>query len=203
MIEPRWAADGSDRAVADHLAARIRGGARRIAVPGGKTPIEILDLLAQIDLPWAELTLALVDDRVVPPDHPASNFGLLSRVLAGKPVRIEPLAEGPSEGGRFDLVWLGMGADGHIASIFPGSGLGPDLPAAVVRTLPDPLPPEAPFARLTMTFAALTNADEIVLVVRGETKRAVLQAAIAGQSDLPIARLLAAATSSVTIFWTA
>ncbi|HNJ48823.1 MAG TPA: 6-phosphogluconolactonase [Novosphingobium sp.] len=203
MIEPRWAEDGSDRAVADYLAARIGAGARRIALPGGKTPIGILDLLAQADLPWAKLTLALVDDRMVPPDHPASNFGLLSRALAGKPVRIEPLAEGPCSGGRFDLVWLGMGADGHIASIFPGSGLGPDLPAAVVRTVPDPLPPEAPFARLTMTCAALTDADEIVLVVRGEAKRAVLQGAIAGESDLPIARLLAAAASPVTIFWTA
>ena len=78
-----------------------------------------------------------------------------------------------------------------------------DLPAAVVRTVPDPLPPEAPFARLTMTYAALTDTDEIALVVRGEAKRAVLQGAIAGQSDLPIARLLAAATSPVTIFWTA
>ncbi len=201
MIEPHWASDGSDRAVADHLAARILAGARLIGVPGGKTPAAIFDLLARQDLPWADLRLMLVDDRIVPVDHPASNFALLARAFAGKPVRIEPLVEGPWPHGPLDLVWLGMGADGHVASIFPGSSVVPGLPPAVVRTLPDPLPPEAPFERLTMTMALLADAREIILVVRGSEKRKVLEAAIAGQNRLPIAQLLAAAKSPVTLFW--
>lgn len=202
MTDLRWASDGSDPAVATYLAERIGKGARRIGVPGGKTPVGILERLSQFDLPWPDLCISLVDDRVVPQDHPASNFGLLCRALAGRPVMLEPLREGPWEGGRFDLVWLGMGDDGHVASIFPGSGLGTDLPPAVVRSTPDPLPPEAPFDRLTLTFAALTDTREIMLVVRGSQKREVIEAAIAGRSRLPITDLLDAARSPVTIFWT-
>lgn len=201
MIEPRWTADGSDRAVADHLAARIRAGARRIGVPGGRTPAAIFALLAQEDLPWDELHFVLVDDRLVPPDHPASNFVLLANAFAGRPVRIDPLAEGPWSLGPLDLVWLGMGADGHVASIFPGSDVTPDLPPAVVRTRPDPLPPEAPFERLTMTLALLASAAQMILVIRGPEKRAVLEDAIAGRNRLPVAQLLHAAKSPVTIFW--
>lgn len=201
MIEPHWASDGSDRAVADHLAARIRSGARLIGVPGGRTPAAILDLLAREDLPWEHLRLVLVDDRMVPADHPASNFALLARAFADRPVRIEPLAEGPWNAGPLDLVWLGMGADGHIASIFPGCGPDPALPSAVVRTLPDPLPPEAPFERLTMTLALLASAAEIILVIRGRDKRQVLEDALAGRNRLPVAQLLEAAKSRVTIFW--
>jgi 6-phosphogluconolactonase len=201
MTDPNWACDGSDRAVADYLADRIRKGARRIGVPGGKTPEGILGLLSKLDLPWQDLQISLVDDRVVAPDHPASNFGLLRRAFAGKPVALEPLCEGPWEDGRFDLVWLGMGDDGHVASIFPGSDLAPGLPPAVVRTVPDPLPPEAPFERLTLTLAALTDSDEIILVVRGRRKRDVIEDAIAGRSQLPIADLLGAARSPITIFW--
>lgn len=202
MTEVAWAADGSDAGVADHLAARIAGGARNIAVPGGRTPVGIFALMAGRELGWDGVRITLTDDRVVPVDHPASNFGLLSRTFAGRPVALAPLAEGPWRGGRFDLVWLGMGNDGHFASIFPGSEVSPDLPPAVARTTPDPLPPEAPFARLTLTLAALTNTDELILVVRGAEKRAILEDAIAGRSRLPIADLLAAAKSPVTIFWT-
>ncbi len=202
MTDIRWATDGSDAAVADHLAGRIAGGARSIAVPGGKTPIGIFALMAERALDLDGVRITLTDDRIVPVDHAASNFGLLSRAFAGQPVALSPLAEGPWTGGRFDLVWLGMGNDGHFASIFPGSDVTPDLPAAVARTTPDPLPPEAPFDRLTLTLAALTDADEIILVVRGQQKRDILDAAIAGRSTLPIADLLAAATSPVTIFWT-
>lgn len=201
MTEIIWAADGSDAAVAEHLAARIAAGARSIAVPGGKTPIGIFARMAERDLDLRGVRITLTDDRVVPADHPASNFGLLSRTFAGKPVALAPLAEGPWAGGRFDLVWIGMGNDGHFASIFPDSDVTPDLPAAVARTTPDPLPPEAPFDRLTLTLAALTDADEIILVVRGQQKRDILEAAIAGRSSLPIADLLAAATSPMTIFW--
>lgn len=201
MNDLKWASDGSDQAVADYLADRIRKGARRIGVPGGRTPEGILGLLSKLDLPWQDLHISLVDDRMVPPDHPASNLGLVRRALARKQVTLEALREGPWTGGRFDLVWLGMGDDGHVASIFPGSDLASDLPPAVLRTLPDPLPPEAPFERLTLTLAALADTDEIILVVRGRRKRDVIEDAIAGGCQLPITDLLGAARSPLTIFW--
>lgn len=202
MTEVRWADDGSDPAVARYLADKILSGARHIGIPGGKTPVGIIDRLVACDLPWNDLRISIVDDRIVPVDHPASNFGMVSRAFSDAPVQLEPLSEGAWTAGRFDLVWLGMGEDGHIASIFPGCGLSPDLPPAVVRTTPDPLPPEAPYERLTLTLSALTDAEEIILVVRGQRKHAILDRVLAGDCGLPVADLLSAARSPVTIFWT-
>ena len=146
------------------------------------------------------MTITLSDDREVPHDHVASNFGALVRALVGTGATLIPLEAGAVPP-RLDLCWVGMGADGHVASIFPNVDLPVDNPPAVVKTLPDPLPPEAPFPRVTLNYAALANGGELILVVRGEEKRAILQRAIAGDSDLPIARLLAAAKGPVTIYW--
>lgn len=201
MNEVIWAGRTDSDAVADHIAAVIERNAKvSLAVPGGRTPAPILETLARRPLPWANVEISLTDDRLVPADHPASNFGLLSRSLAGTAARLMPLAEGPAPG-PFDLAWIGMGADGHIASIFPsaldrlGSG------RAVVRTLPNPLPREAPFERLTLTLPALADSRELILVLRGADKRAVLDAALAGENDLPIARLLSDPRGPITIFW--
>ena len=101
---------------------------------------------------------------------------------------------------RFALAWLGMGADGHIASLFPGSDPRAVDPRPVRRITPDPLPPEAPFDRLTMTIPALLASEEIVFVVRGREKAALFEAAVRGENDLPVARLLAAARQPVTCF---
>ncbi|MEC7623062.1 MAG: 6-phosphogluconolactonase, partial [Pseudomonadota bacterium] len=100
----------------------------------------------------------------------------------------------------FDLAWLGMGADGHIASLFPNTDPRVDEPRAILRLTPDPLPPEAPFDRISLTLPSLLASDALVFVVRGDEKRVVLDQAIAGQHDLPVARLLKAATQPVTCF---
>src|SRR5690606_10932615 len=101
---------------------------------------------------------------------------------------------------HFALAWLGMGADGHIASLFPGIDPRADDPRAVRRLMPDPLPPEAPFERISLTIPALLDSDELVFVIRGAEKRALFEAAARGENDLPVARLLAAATQPVTCF---
>ena len=93
-----------------------------------------------------------------------------------------------------------MGADGHIASLFPNTDPRPDEPQRIIRLTPDPLPPEAPFDRITLTIPALLDSDELVFVIRGSDKRAVFDAAARGESDLPVARLLAAAHQPVTCF---
>ncbi len=101
---------------------------------------------------------------------------------------------------HFALVWLGMGEDGHIASLFPNTDPRTDESMKVRRLTPDPLPPEAPFDRVTLTMPALLDSDELVFVIRGEKKRALFRAAMRGENDLPIARLLSAATQPVTCF---
>ena len=194
MNSVTWAEHADDGAVADHLAGIItRPGVTRLAVPGGSTPIPILRCLGQRDLGRAQAELSLTDDRLVPHDHPASNFGLLQRNLHDSPLHLLP--------GRFDLVWIGMGADGHIASIFPNQAESLIDGADAQRTLPDPLPPEAPFERVTLPLQALLNADELILVIRGPEKRALLEAALRRDHNLPIAMLLERLSVPLTIYW--
>jgi 6-phosphogluconolactonase len=75
-----------------------------------------------------------------------------------------------------------------------------DDPLKVRMLAPDPLPPEAPFDRITLTIPALLASDELLFVVRGEHKRALFEAAARGENDLPVARLLGAARQPVTCF---
>ena len=200
MSDVIWAVPAYDAAVVEKLAEVLATPGATIAVPGGSTPAPILRALAKRSIDWPQVTITLSDDREVPHDHVASNFGALVRALVGTGATLIPLEAGAVPP-RLDLCWVGMGADGHVASIFPNVDLPVDNPPAVVKTLPDPLPPEAPFPRVTLNYAALANGGELILVVRGEEKRAILQRAIAGDSDLPIARLLAAAKGPVTIYW--
>ncbi|MCB2086801.1 MAG: 6-phosphogluconolactonase, partial [Sphingomonadaceae bacterium] len=93
-----------------------------------------------------------------------------------------------------------MGADGHIASLFPNTDPQAGDAQPVRRLTPDPLPPEALFDRITLTIPALLDSDALVFVIRGDDKRAVFDAALAGEHDLPIARLLGAAGQEVTCF---
>lgn len=153
--------------------------------------------LAALHLPWDKVTIVPGDERDVPHDHPASNVGALRTVFGATGATIDPLSASMPVP-RFDLVWLGVGDDGHVASLFPSGDPYPAASAGVIAVIPNPLPPEAPFARLTLTLAALANADAVIVVARGVAKRAVLEAALAG-ADLPIARLFELAP--VTLYW--
>lgn len=197
----KWALNSDAQAVAAHIAGALQGpGPFALAVPGGRTPLPIFAALAQLELPWEGITIMLGDDRIVPVDHPASNQAKLQAAFGATKAHILTLEEGMALP-HFDVVWLGMGADGHIASLFPNMDPAPTGPPAVLHMLPDPLPPEAPFERLTLNMAALMNTKQIILTVSGADKKRVLDDAIAGDNDLPIARLIAAAPCPITIFW--
>lgn len=187
--------------LAQRLAPRLDGtaGPIPITVPGGSTPFPIIARLLRHPLAWERLEVWPNDDRAVPEDHPASNTGKLRALFEPAGARVTALAEA-KEVPRFALAWLGMGADGHIASLFPNTDPDPAEPRRIVRLTPDPLPPEAPFARISLTMPALLESEELVFVIRGADKRAVFEAAVAGRSDLPVARLLAAANQPVTCF---
>lgn len=196
-----WAAKADPMAIADHIASIIiKPGHHRVAVPGGRTPLPVFDVLSKRSLPWGTVSLMLTDDRIVPENHPASNHGKLAAAFDATPAEILQLEQG-ADVEPFDLVWVGMGADGHVASLFPKMEVKPTDGPATIRTVPDPLPAEAPFERLSLNMAALTNTKQIMLVVRGCDKKAVLDAAIADENDLPIAQLIKSARSPITIFW--
>ncbi len=101
---------------------------------------------------------------------------------------------------HFALVWLGMGGDGHVASLFPNTDPKLSDDRKIRRLTPNPLPPEAPFDRVTLTLPALLDSDRLAFVIRGDDKRAQFDAAVKQETDLPIARLLGAASQPIQCF---
>lgn len=187
--------DASDADIAqfleEFLSRRLRqdDAPLAISVPGGSTPFPILAELAGAQFDWSRITVWPGDDRVVPESHEASNAGRIRALL--EPVGAEVVSLTVMEQvPHFALTWLGMGGDGHIASLFPNTDPQVDDPQTIRRLTPDPLPPEAPFDRVTLTIPALVDADALMFVIRGAEKRAVFDSAVRGEHDLPVARLL-------------
>ena len=232
MIEAEWWEYDSLDELADAVAGDVgfiiesavdARDASLIAVPGGKTGPAIFSKLAKQKLPWKKVTVIPTDDRLVAVDSELSNVRGLARAFLPLGARVVPLTSeaaadykmaGNAADARLqdlpwppDLVWLGMGADGHVASIFPGSDFQSALDAPRARraigTMPDPLPKEAPVARVTLTRAAILSARTILITIRGQEKRDLLEQAIeAGHSSkLPIGRVLAELDQPIDIHW--
>lgn len=206
MHDVNLLAEATDAQIADWIAGRLRtalagtDGSVAIALPGGSTPFPILSELTHHDLDWQRINAFPTDDRLVPEDHSASNTGKLRALLEPIGVGVFSLThvarpDGMADVPLFALVWLGMGTDGHIASLFPNTDPRADDTHWIRRLTPDPLPPEAPFDRITLTIPALLSSQELLFVARGADKRAVLDGTFAGAHDLPIARLLRAAAA--------
>jgi len=231
MIEAEWWEYDSLGELADAVAGDIgfivesaidARGSSLIAVPGGSTGPAVFGKLAAQSLPWKKVTIIPTDDRLVPMDDERSNVRAIAKAFLPVGARVIPIAAeiadyrlaGNSADARLqdlswppDLVWLGMGKDGHTASIFAGPDLQDALDAPKTRravgVMPDPLPPEAPVARVTLTRSAILSARTVMIVITGEEKRGLLEQAIAdGQSSkLPIGRVLAEAEQPIDIHW--
>jgi len=231
MIEAEWWEYDSLGELADAVAGDIgfivesaidARGSSLIAVPGGSTGPAVFGKLAAQSLPWKKVSIIPTDDRLVPMDDERSNVRAIAKAFLPVGARVIPIAAeiadyrlaGNSADARLqdlswppDLVWLGMGKDGHTASIFAGPDLQDALDAPKTRravgVMPDPLPPEAPVARVTLTRSAILSARTVMIVITGEEKRALLEQAIAdGQSSkLPIGRVLAEAEQPIDIHW--
>lgn len=225
MLETFASSADLAEAAANAVAARLnqgqdeRGRASLVAT-GGRSPGEVYDRLTAADVPWTRVVVTLSDERCIPADAPESNARLLrERLLRGpaKGAAFVPLWRGigtPEEAALtveaqlramapFDAVLLGMGEDGHIASLIPGS---PVLAAAM-----DPAGDRLalgfpagwgspPLARITLTLPALLQAREILVLIAGEAKRQVLDAALGG-ADLPIKSLLTQTRTPVRVLW--
>lgn len=192
-IVARWLHNVLMQALAD------TGEPVAICLPGGHTPFPILERLATAgDIDWQRIHIWPGDDRIVPENHKASNIGRIRAIFAPLGAGVTSLTEG-AQPPHFALSWLGMGDDGHIASLFPNSNPRADDPQPVRRIMPSPLPPEAPFARLSLTIPALLNCDRLMFVI-GAAREPLFRQAMLGGNDLPVARLLAAAQQDVGCF---
>ncbi|MDG2530591.1 6-phosphogluconolactonase [Caulobacter endophyticus] len=194
-------------------------GKAGFAATGGTTPAPVYDRLATLTVPWDKVTVTLSDDRFVPPDHPGSNEGLVRRHLlvaeaakAGfaplyfdgvdQQASADKAQEGVAQALPFGVVLLGVGADGHFASLFPGNpalavGLDPETDRLVVAAPKGEPAPDLP--RISLTFQALIQSSLIVLLVTGQAKRELLEGPV--DPDLPIARILKQDRAPVRILW--
>ena len=222
-------ADALATALAARLEAIVRDalaerGQAVLALAGGRTPFPAYRVLAARDLDWSRVVLMPTDERCVTHDHPACNLREMRNAFAqaegvrfasltaedGDPDRSEAQARAmlSRHAVAFDAVVLGMGNDAHTASLFPGAvnlaaALDPQGAQDACRIDPQPLPPEAPFPRITLTAARLLRARSLHLAVTGEGKHAVLREAQASRdvSRHPIAAILHAPGADVHIHW--
>ena len=179
------------------IAARAKAASTfRIALAGGSTPRPVYERLSGLDLDWASWHVWWSDERLVPPDHPDSNEGMAREALLGRVAipeeQIHPLRS--TEVGlpeRFDLVLLGIGPDGHTASLYPGDpALEASEPIAYVER--PGLPPDHP--RLTFTYPIINAARVAAFLVGDGEKLEIAQRVLAGDESLPAARVRAEQT---------
>ena len=204
-------------ALAERLAALVEGDARdaqaaravfTVAVSGGSTAARLYPRLAEASVDWTRTEVFWVDERIVPPSHPQSNYGLaaslwlwpagvpaarvhppntedpdFARAAARYAAELERVAGSPPV---LDMVLLGVGEDGHVASLFPGrAALEATAPVVSVTDSPKP-PPE----RYTFTLPVLTSARRVVIAAFGASKaEAIREALDEPDSPLPVARV--------------
>ena len=174
------------------IASALAEGARTLVLAGGSTPRRCYELLAGLDVEWGRVTVLFGDERCVRPDHPDSNYkmaraALLDKVAPATVHRI-PGELGPEEGAGLyahtvdslaplDIVLLGVGEDGHTASLFPGNEALQAAGSVVgVRNAPKP-----PSERVSLTLATLLAARRVIVLATGAEKASAVAKARAGQ----------------------
>jgi 6-phosphogluconolactonase len=176
----------------------LKAAPRVLALGGGTTPRPFYERLASIEYPWRDVDVLFTDERCVPAVHPDSNMGMIDRAMLS---RLEPPPKvhrmpgetcdadahevelrGAFGALRLDLAVLGLGADGHTASLFPGEPVLEERVRWVARvTRPD-------HARITLTLPVLSSARLALFLVAGEEKRDAVARLLAGE-DIPAARV--------------
>lgn len=214
-------------AIADRLkrAATDRSAAS-LMVSGGRTPGALFEQLRELDGGWDRVTVSLVDERWVAPESPESNEHLVrSTLLKGKAaaaqfVPLKSAHESPTEGQAdrnealksvprpFDVVLLGMGEDGHTASLFPRTeelpaGLSLETQETVMALTPLETPAGPVVPRMTMTLSAILDAKVIILLLTGEAKLTTYETALAGDDALamPVRAVLRQTSTPVEVYW--
>jgi 6-phosphogluconolactonase len=216
---PVLLADGLALKVAKQLSDAIDArGSATLVVSGGRSPVAFFQNLAKQKLDWSKVVVTLADERWVPVEHADSNAGLLKRYLLQGPAakaqflslysastNLEQAAEQAdrllAELPAIDVLVLGMGDDGHTASLFPNSpNLSDALKVDGTRRCYPMLAPTVPHQRLTMSRALLASAKTTVLSISGQSKLTTLSAALAGD-DVAAMPIRAFLQPTLEIYW--
>jgi 6-phosphogluconolactonase len=217
------AAQALASAIAQHLNRAIAArGKASLIVPGGRSPIPLFAALREQPVDWKCVWITLTDERWVDVESPDSNEHLLHEHLlvdAASAAHFIPLKSAQASAALalddrtrqlqkmprpVDVVMLGMGDDGHIASLFPNAeGLAAALNSNGPAQLVAMQPPNAPHSRISHSLSSLLDARQIALLLHGEKKRACFDEALAGASPLllPIAAVLAQMRVPVDVYW--
>ncbi|MEE4210302.1 MAG: 6-phosphogluconolactonase [Parvularcula sp.] len=182
-----------------------------IALSGGSTPRPIYERMSRDSrISWERVDVTLADERLTDPDSEDSNEHLVKTTLltnAAAKARFFPLRSEGDLPCPVDTIILGMGEDGHFASLFPtakelDAGLSSRDPA-VLRMTPDPLPEGAPYPRMSLTLPTILSIPIIRVAMTGKTKRQVFREARqpGPAHELPIRALIAAGHPHLTVHW--
>jgi 6-phosphogluconolactonase len=219
---PGELAEAAARAVLADLEAAVEAhGTATWVLTGGSTPAAAYRRLAAHDLragvEWDRVRVAMGDERCVPPDHPDSNWGqaaaaLLDHVpvpghhllrpqgeLGAEPAAdayqatLAALPAAPGGAPRLEVVWLGVGEDGHCLSLFPGR---PEVEVGDRLVVPVHDSPKPPPDRVSLTLAALAGTERLLVLAAGAGKAGAVARARAGDDRLPVTRAVAAVRSA-------
>ena len=173
-----------------------------LAISGGRTPWEMLKILSKVDLPWQRINLFQVDERVAPDGHPDRNLTQLFQAIAGTamvtqlrifpmPVTAEDLDASAKEyaevldeikeGKGLDIIHLGLGSDGHTASLVPGDGVL-EIQNRLVACTQNPYQGRI---RMTLTYPLLNAAKQILWIVTGSEKKEMVQRMLQQDPSIP------------------